>query len=203
MKETPIGVCAAAAGVLALWGAAGAEAGDSVTVLKPEVAQYSFNAIPRDPLASAIMSTTVPGSGQIYNKEYLSGALTLGVHYGSFFLAQRLVLRWQRLNMDTTYFLEVDADGRETGYKRAVYVQDSVMVGLPPGEKALLAASAVLWIGSWVWSIYDAYKGAYRYNSKYFSAREDTPGLKLAVAPDGTMGVRLDLPIPGGREGNE
>jgi hypothetical protein len=56
-----------------------------ISVFKPRAAKYDYDAIPRDPLASAIFSATIPGSGQVYNKEYLRGILTAIAFYGGFF----------------------------------------------------------------------------------------------------------------------
>ena len=44
---------------------------EETQVLEPKVARYSYSAIPKDPLASALFSATFPGMGQVYNKEYI------------------------------------------------------------------------------------------------------------------------------------
>jgi TM2 domain-containing membrane protein YozV len=89
------------------------EEAESTAVLNPQVAQYDHEAIPHDPLASAIFSATLPGTGQLYNKEYLRGALTAVLFYGGFFTAQYMMLRWERLNTDTFYIAEVTPTGGE------------------------------------------------------------------------------------------
>jgi TM2 domain-containing membrane protein YozV len=147
--------------------------GDSAVILNPQVASYDFDAIPKDPLASAFFSATIPGSGQVYNKEYTRGILTAAGFYAGFYLTQYMLARWDALNTDTVYFKETDQYGNYYGQVRSVYVARDAdrQVGLPAREKIVLGASVAMTAGFWVWAVYDAYQGAKRYNNKLTTAQ--------------------------------
>jgi len=166
-------------------------------VIKPKIAKYSYDAIPKDPVASMLFSATFPGAGQIYNKEYLRGIITGAVFWGCFLAIRIETDRWLRLNTDTLYFQEHTPYGAPTNRYRAVYVlrDDEDMIGLPAEEKVFLGASVVLAGVSYVFGIIDSFMGAKRYNDKLFSLSSvptDNAGLSLsfAVSPAGTVGVQ-------------
>jgi TM2 domain-containing membrane protein YozV len=161
-------------------------------VFQPKIAKYNYDAMPKDPLASAFFSATIPGSGQIYNKEYLRGIVTAVVFYGGFFVSEYELYRWQQLNTDTTYFNETDQAGHATGQVRAVYVQraDNLQVGLPTAEKVVLGTAVVAAAAAYVWGIYDSFTGAKRYNKKLFAGLAEDGGLRLSVDLKGTVGLQ-------------
>ena len=94
---------------------------DAPLLLKPNVARYDYDAIPKDPLASAFFAATLPGSGQIYNKEYVRGMITGIGFYTGLFVTQYMVSRWEAQNTDTIYVEEYDKLGRWTGKYREFY----------------------------------------------------------------------------------
>ncbi|MFH0919364.1 MAG: DUF5683 domain-containing protein [Fibrobacterota bacterium] len=143
--------------------------GDDAVVLKPQVASYNYDAIPKDPLASAFFSATIPGSGQIYNKEYLRGVLTAAGFYTGFYVAQYMLIRWETLNTDT-FYIEEAYDAYKVHQVTAPKPDDK-QVGLPTEEKVILGTSVALAAGCWVWAVYDAYQGAKRYNQKLVTAQ--------------------------------
>jgi TM2 domain-containing membrane protein YozV len=155
--------------------------GDSAVVLKPQVAKYNYDAIPKDPLASAFFSATLPGSGQFYNKEYSRGIITGVGFYACFYLAQYMFARFDNFNMDTVYFQETDINGIPTGYYRNVYVAKPESEQLWPstGEKLIAIGSVVSCAAFYIWGIYDSYNGAKRYNQKLFAEAEP----KLSIRP--------------------
>jgi len=160
-------------------------------VFQPKVAKYDYDAIPRDPLASAIFSATIPGSGQVYNKEYLRGILTAVLFYGGFFTAQYELIRWQQINMDTIYFNETNEVGTPTGQVRAVYVpkSDKDQIGLPTGEKVILGTAIAAAAASYVFGIVDSYKGAKRYNRKLIESASLLPKPYFAFGERTEAGV--------------
>jgi len=145
--------------------------GDSAYTFSPAAAKYNFDAMPKDPVASAFFSATIPGSGQIYNKEYLRGIITAAAFYAGVLTVQAMVARFEELNTDTVYFSETNKYGEQTGTVRQVFVtrDDNNMVGLPTKEKVILGTSAVVAAGAYVFAVVDAYRGAKRYNSKLIS----------------------------------
>jgi TM2 domain-containing membrane protein YozV len=159
--------------------------GDSAVVLKPKVAHYDFDAIPKDPLASAFFSATLPGSGQFYNKEYGRGIITGVGFYGCFYLAQYLLARFDAYNQDTVYFKETDINGIPTGYYRNVYVpKPSYQQKWPSATEKYLAIGSIVSCGAfYVWGIYDSYHGAKRYNQKLVAEADRKFVVKLALAP--------------------
>jgi TM2 domain-containing membrane protein YozV len=138
-------------------------------VLKPKIATYDFDAMPKDPLASAFFSATLPGTGQLYNKEYLRGIITGIAFYGSVIGIQYLVNKWEEMNTDTFYITEAYAD-----IVHPVYTPkpDSLQVGLPTGDKVALVAAIVVCAASYVFGIYDSYTGAQRYNRKLMESHQ-------------------------------
>lgn len=158
--------------------------GAGTLVIKPRVAQYNYDAIPKDPLASAFFSATIPGSGQIYNKEYLRGAVTALGFYAGFFLTQYMLVRWEEQNTDTFYVEEYDKVGRWTGRYREVYATraEEDMEGLPTNEKIVLGASAAAMVGFWVWGVVDSYKGAKRYNTRLMASMDQKLSIKMACS---------------------
>ncbi|MBL8025977.1 MAG: hypothetical protein JNL74_06185 [Fibrobacteres bacterium] len=142
--------------------------GDSAFTISPAVAKYDFDAIPKDPVASAFFSATIPGSGQIYNKEYTRGIVTAAVFYAGLLTTQAMIARFEALNTDTIYFMETSPSGRSLDRVRQVFVPkaEEDMVGLPTKEKVILGTSAAVAAGAYIFAVVDAYKGAKRYNSK-------------------------------------
>lgn len=158
--------------------------GDSAFTLKPKVARYDYDAIPKDPLASAFFSATLPGSGQIYNKEYLRGVITGAGFYASFYLMQYMLARFDDYNMDTVYFAETSKDGRYTGYYRAVYVPRAEADQKWPsaGEKYAFMGSIAACAGFYVLGVIDSYRGAKRYNSRLVAAADRKLSFRLACS---------------------
>jgi TM2 domain-containing membrane protein YozV len=140
-----------------------AQEAESTVVLQPKIATYNFDAMPKDPLASAFFSATIPGTGQMYNKEYLRGIGTGICFWGSVLLIDYLMYHWEQLNTDTFYIEEAYGDPPRVHQAYSMKSEDE-MVGLPSGEKVLLGASIGLVAVSYVWGIYDSYQGARRYN---------------------------------------
>lgn len=156
--------------------ASGGEA-ESTAVIQPKVTIAKYDAMPKDPLASALFSATICGSGQLYNKEYLRGIITGASFWTSFFGAEYLLNRWQQINTDTVYFQEFDNEGSSTGIIRAVFIMRDPedQIGLPTAEKALLVSAVVIGASAWVFGIIDSYHGAERYNKKLFASAPVKP----------------------------
>jgi hypothetical protein len=171
-----------------------AEGAESTAVLQPKVAHYSYDAIPKDPLASAFFSATIPGSGQIYNKEYLRGVLTGVGFWGGLLTAEYYLYKWIRINTDTVHLCESDNNGNPTGFYRDVYVMRSAdkQIGLPTAEKAILISAVVIGAGSYLFGIYDSYRGAHRYNNKLFADAAVKPDLYCSIGSQrNELGLRL------------
>jgi TM2 domain-containing membrane protein YozV len=163
--------------------------GDSAVVLKPKVAKYDYDAIPKDPLASAFFSATIPGSGQIYNKEYLRGIITAVGFFAGYYTAYYMLGRWDALNTDTVYV--PDAYDPYKNHTVVVSKPSDQQVGLPTDEKIILGTSALMAAGFWVWGIYDSYRGAKRYNQKLFAEDDRKFSVRLALSPDnGQVGIK-------------
>jgi TM2 domain-containing membrane protein YozV len=160
-----------------------AQEAESTSVLQPKIATYDFNAIPKDPLASAFFSATIPGSGQIYNKEYLRGILTGIGFWGGLFTSEFLLYKWIRINTDTVYFQELDKNGNPSGLNRAVYIMrdENEQVGLPTGEKIALGCAVLIGASSYVFGIIDSYRGAKRFNRKLVAQAGIRPGLYCSL----------------------
>jgi TM2 domain-containing membrane protein YozV len=146
-------------------------------VLRPKISTYDYDAMPKDPLASTFFSATLPGTGQLYNKEYLRGICTGVVFYGSVVAIEYFINKWEQMNTDTFYIQEA-----YTNVVHPVYVPkpDSRQVGLPAAGKAMLISTIVLAAGSYVFGIYDSYTGAQRYNRRLMDNRR----IKLGVSAD-------------------
>ena len=162
--------------------------GDSAVILKPQVAKYNYDAIPKDPLASAFFSATIPGSGEVYNKEYLRGIITAVGFFTGYFVTQYMLDRWDLRNTDTSYV----PDAYDPYKVHEVYTSkpDNEQVGLPTDEKVMLGVSAGMMVGFWIWGVVDSYNGAKRYNQKLMAEADRKISLKLALGPDGS-GVGL------------
>jgi TM2 domain-containing membrane protein YozV len=147
-------------------------------VLKPKITTYDYDAMPKDPLASTFFSATLPGTGQLYNKEYLRGICTGVVFYGSVLAIQYFINKWEQINTDTFFIQEAyNAD-----VVHPVYVPkpDSLQVGLPTSDKIFLVSTIVLAAGSYIFGIFDSYNGANRYNRKLMEAQK----IKLGFSAD-------------------
>ena len=173
-----------------------AEGAESTAVLQPKVAHYSYDAIPKDPLASAFFSATIPGSGQIYNREYLGGILIGIGFWGGLFTAEYMLNRWTQINTDTVYFQEIDKYGVPANLNRAVYIlrDPDKQVGLPSAEKAILISAVLIGAGSYLYGIYDSYRGAQRYNNKLFTDAAVKPELYCSLGLQrNELGLRLQF----------
>jgi len=167
-----------------------AAAQGSDIVLNPKISTYNYDAMPKDPLASVFFSATLPGTGQLYNKEYLRGICTGVVFYGSVLAIEYFINKWEQMNTDTFYIGEKDKFGNDIPVIHAVYVPkaDNEQVGLPTTDKVLLVSTIVLAAGSYFFGIYDSYTGAKRYNRKLV----DTQKIRLGFSADpleGKVGV--------------
>jgi TM2 domain-containing membrane protein YozV len=167
---------------------------ESAMVLKPKIATYDYDAIPKDPLASLLMSLTIPGSGQLYNREFSRGIPTMVVFYGSALTFALLLDKWTRLNTDTFYIAETNQNGVPTGYVRQVYAMkpNDQQVGLSRGGKVLFVSSIVLGVASYAFGIFDSYIGAKRYNKKLLENQQIKFGL-TADPLDKKVGVSANL----------
>ena len=167
---------------------------ESAMVLKPKIATYDYDAIPKDPLASLLMSLTIPGSGQLYNREFSRGIPTMVIFYGSVLTFSLLLDKWTRLNTDTFYIAETNQNGVPTGYVRQVYAMkpNDQQVGLPRGDKLLFVSSIVLGAASYAFGIFDSYIGAKRYNKKLLENQQIKFGL-TADPMDKKVGVSANL----------
>ena len=165
-------VQAATLAIGALWLLAFGGEAESTAVIQPKVTIAKYDAMPKDPLASALFSATICGSGQLYNKEYLRGIITGVAFWTSFFGGQYLLYRWQQINTDTVYLAEYGRDAW-----REIYVPkpDSLQVGLPTAEKALLVSAIVVGASAYVFGLVDSYRGAQRYNKKLFASAPVKP----------------------------
>lgn len=156
-------------------------------LLKPQVTVYDFDLIPKDPLASALLSASLPGTGQIFNKEYLRGIITGVVFYSSFFSIQYLINKWNDLNLDTFYIREAYDSNKV--HMAVAPKPDNQQVGLPTGDKVFLITAITLTAASYVYGIIDAYYGAKRYNQKLIEGRQR---LRLGLSAD-PLGKRLGV----------
>lgn len=163
---------------------------ESTAVLQPKIARHSYDAMPKDPLASAFFSATICGTGQIYNREYARGLVTGGVFWTSLFTAEYLLSRWVALNTDTFSIAEAD-DPTVTHQVTAMKPEDQ-WVGLPTEEKALLITAVAAGAAAYIFGIYDSYRGAHRYNTKLFAGAAAKPELYCALSRERSeAGVRV------------
>jgi TM2 domain-containing membrane protein YozV len=163
---------------------------ESTVVLQPKIALHSYDAMPKDPLASAFFSATICGSGQIYNKEYTRGIATGVAFWGSFFTAEYLLYRYQAINTDTFNVLE--ADDPTIKHSVTAMKPENLQVGLPTGQKALLVGAVVIGASAYVWGIIDSYRGAQRYNKKLLADAIIKPELYCSLSSQrNEMGLRL------------
>jgi TM2 domain-containing membrane protein YozV len=169
-----------------------AEEAESTAVIRPNVARYSFEAMPKDPLASLFFSATFPGLGQVYNKEYGRGIATGLAFWTSFFGAEYLLYRWQKINTDTFYVQ--DYFDEEVIHPVYVLKPDSLQVGLPTAEKGLLVAALIVGAGSYVFGIIDSYRGAKRFNRSLVACAPVKPSLYYSLgATRSEAGIRLNF----------
>jgi TM2 domain-containing membrane protein YozV len=173
-----------------------AEQPESTSVFQPKVAIYDYSAMPKDPLASSFFSATIPGTGQIYNKEYLRGILTGIGFWGGLFVSEFLLNEFIRINTDTVYFEELDKNGVPTGLNREVHIMRDPdnQVGLPTGEKIALGSAVVIGAGSYVFGIIDSYRGAKRFNHKLVADAAVRPSLYYSLGTTrNEAGLRLNF----------
>lgn len=147
--------------------AAGGEA-ESTEVILPEVARYNYDAMPKDPVASAFFSFTLPAAGQLYNREFVRAAAFGGTFYAGFFTAHYFLAQWRALNTDTFYV--EDAYNPEIVHRATALKPRDEMVGLPRAQKAGLFLAVSTAAVSYVWGIIDAYQGANRFNETLLPA---------------------------------
>ncbi len=175
--------------------ASGAAAGEAAAVLKPKIATYDYDAIPKDPLVSLVLSAVLSGSGQVYNKEYGRGIANGLVSYGSLLGVILLYEKWRRINTDTVHLEEADpVTGLPDGTSRDVYIlrDPSRQVGLGRGDNLLLVTFSTLALASYVFGIIDSYRGAQRYNSKLLESQRIKLGLS-ADPIDRSVGVSAKI----------
>jgi TM2 domain-containing membrane protein YozV len=169
-----------------------AEQAESTSVIQPEIARYTFEAMPKDPLASLFFSATFPGLGQIYNKEYMRGIATGVTFWASFFGAEYLLNRWQQINTDTFYVQ--DYFNEDIIHPVYVLKPDSLQVGLPTGEKALLVTAIVAGVGTYVFGLIDSHRGAKRFNRKLVAGAPFKPSLYYSLGTSKSeAGIRLNF----------
>jgi TM2 domain-containing membrane protein YozV len=169
-----------------------AEEAESTSVIEPKVARYSYEAMPKDPLASLFFSATFPGLGQIYNKEYTRGIVTGIAFWASFFGAEYLLNRWQQINTDTFYVQ--DYFNEEIIHPIYVLKPDSLQVGLPTGEKALLVTALITGVGTYIYGLIDSYRGAKRFNRKLITIAPIKPSLYYSFGTSkSAAGIRLNF----------
>jgi TM2 domain-containing membrane protein YozV len=169
---------------------------ESTVVIQPKIAVYNYSAMPKDPLASMFFSATIPGTGQIYNKEYLHGILTGIGFWGGLFTSELLLEKWIRINTDTVYFEEFDRDGSPTGLNRAVYIMrdPDKQVGLPTAEKIALGSAVLIGAASYIYGLLDSYRGAKRFNRKLVASAPVTPSLYYSLGTSKSeAGIRLNF----------
>ncbi|MFH1762039.1 MAG: hypothetical protein ABIA63_13155 [bacterium] len=156
---------------------AAAQDQEEAVVLEPKVARYSYDAIPKDPLASALFSGTFPGMGQLYNKEYVRGIITgLGFWSSSIIVNYLVFQRLEQINMDTFYI-----EDTEGAYHRVTTPKDmDQWHGLPRSEQVLLGTCVFATTGFYLWGIIDSYRGAKRYNRKLFSEKYNKVDFRFA-----------------------
>jgi TM2 domain-containing membrane protein YozV len=162
-----------------------------VTILQPKIAKYDFEAMPKDPLASAFFSLVIPGAGQIYNKEYLRGAIDGVIFYASLITIYYETYRWDQINTDTFYVQDVY--NPTIVHMATAPKPDHEQVGLPAGEKVALGASLVLGTVSWIYGIIDSYNGANRYNKKLYAMDNNSKGLQLSLQVIPHPGITAQL----------
>ncbi|MBD3343856.1 MAG: hypothetical protein GF401_02190 [Chitinivibrionales bacterium] len=160
---------------------------ESTVVLQPEVSRYNYDAIPKDPLASAFFSASLPGTGQLYNREFFRGVITGSAFYTGLFTTYYMLSRWEKLNTDTFYVREYSETGDPTNiYHEATALKpDDEQGGLPTEEKVILGAALTLAASSYVFGIIDAYQGAQRFNEKLTFSNADRFDIKLGADPIG------------------
>lgn len=171
-----------------------AQDSSDAVVLKPRVAKYSYDAIPKDPLASAFFSATIPGTGQIYNKEYLRGIITGVGFYTSAFVANQMLERWQEMNTDTFLIREAyPTDGVHIEHQVTAMKPDDEQVGLPTKEKAILGSSLLGAGFFYVWGIIDSYNGAKRYNKNLLATAMQKVKVEMAFVSKEEIRLKVDL----------
>jgi TM2 domain-containing membrane protein YozV len=169
-----------------------AQEAESTSVIQPSIARYSYEAMPKDPLASLFFSATFPGLGQIYNKEYTRGIVTGIAFWASFFGAEYLLNRWQQINTDTFYVQ--DYFNEEIIHPVYVLKPDSLQVGLPTGEKVALGSAVVIGVASYLFGLYDSYRGAKRFNRKLITSAPFKPSLYYSLGTSKSeAGIRLNF----------
>jgi TM2 domain-containing membrane protein YozV len=169
-----------------------AQEAESTSVIQPDISRYSYEAMPKDPLASLFFSATFPGLGQIYNREFTRGIATGVAFWASFFGAEYLLNRWQQINTDTFYVQ--DYFDEETIHPVYVLKPDSLQVGLPTSEKVALGSAVVIGAVSYIFGLYDSYQGAKRFNRKLVASAPVIPSLYYSLgATRNEAGVRLNF----------
>ncbi|MBN1129601.1 MAG: hypothetical protein JXA71_11470 [Chitinispirillaceae bacterium] len=182
--------------IVSAFPALSAEQPENTVVLQPKVAVYNYSAMPKDPLASLFFSATIPGTGQIYNKEYLRGIATGAGFWGGLLVSELLLYKWIRINTDTLFFEELDKEGRPTGLNRAVYMMRDPdnQVGLATSEKVALGSAVLIGAASYVFGLIDSYKGANRFNRKLVASGPVAPSLYCSPGTArNEVGVRLNF----------
>ncbi len=156
---------------------------DSSTVLRPKLRQYSYLALPKDPVASAFFSFTLPATGQLYNHEYIRSAVFGASFYLSAFVVGYYSNKRERINTDTFYVQAYDKDGLPTSEIHRSIAKKDTTIRLREQER-LVAGIALLGMAtSYVWGIIDAYQGAKRYNRELMRGEGARLGFELGYDP--------------------
>lgn len=105
-------------------------------------------AVKKDPLMSGLLSTVMPGVGQIYSQDYTRGSLiVVGDFVGKASLIAIII------NLTNKYSQNDNTLSWEE------------MTG---GDKSILLSVSVLYLGFYIWNIFDAVDSAEKYNQKHF-----------------------------------
>ncbi len=120
----------------------------------------------KDPFLAGILSSVMPGVGQIYSEEYTKGSLViLGDFIGKASLITVIV------SLTTKYS---SSSNDSVSWER-----------LSGGDKALLLSVAITYLGFYIWNIIDAVESANDYNAKYL--REPSITLTFNSSNNGFM----------------
>ncbi len=123
-----------------------------------EASQINRFAVRKDPFMAGLISSMMPGVGQIYAEDYTNGSLIiLGDVLGKATLITLIITytnKYSTANNDTVGWEDLNG-----------------------GDKALFLSVSIIYLGFYIWNIIDAAKSARDYNSSNFKE----PSLNLAI----------------------
>ncbi len=123
-----------------------------------EVSQVNRFAVRKDPFVASLLSSMMPGVGQIYAEDYTNGSLIiLGDVLGKATIVTMIITytnKYSTTNNDTVGWEDLNG-----------------------GDKALLLGVSIIYLGFYIWNIIDAAKSARDYNLSNFKE----PSLNLAI----------------------